>query len=93
LGTLLTSYFFNKIFLYYLNIYKGFYALGTNKLDTCRIDVEKKEKISMAKENDDIRDIMDREGKEQNLDKSTNKNKWIAFYLLACFVVIYLLIR
>lgn len=76
-----------------MKIYKGSYTLGTNKLDTCRIDVEKKESTKMAKENDDIRDIMDKEGKEQNLDMSANKNKWIAFYLLACFVVIYLLIR
>lgn len=66
--------------------------MGTNKLDTCRIEV-KKENIKMAKENDDIRDIMDKQKKEQNLDKSSNKNKWLAFYLLAFFAVIYLFLR
>jgi len=66
--------------------------LGTNKLDTCRIEV-KKESINMAKENDDIRDIMDKQKKEMNPNKSSNKNKWLAFYLLAFFVVIYLLLR
>ena len=29
----------------------------------------------MAKENDDIRDIIDKQEKEQSLDKSSNKNK------------------
>tara|TARA_Y100000766_G_C18603244_1_gene457721 strand:+ start:29 stop:238 length:210 start_codon:yes stop_codon:yes gene_type:complete len=62
--------------------------LGTNKLDTCRIEV-KKENIKMAKENDDIRDIMDKQKKEQNLDNHSNKNKWLAFFLLIFFVVIY----
>tara|TARA_B100001287_G_scaffold253919_1_gene236963 strand:+ start:516 stop:716 length:201 start_codon:yes stop_codon:yes gene_type:complete len=66
--------------------------LGTNKLDTCRIEI-KKENINMAKENDDIRDIMDKQKKEMNPNKSSNKNKWLAFYLLAFFVVIYLLLR
>tara|TARA_S200000501_G_scaffold56154_1_gene46380 strand:- start:65524 stop:65724 length:201 start_codon:yes stop_codon:yes gene_type:complete len=66
--------------------------LGTNKLDTCRIEV-KKENIKMAKENDDIRDIMDKQKKEQNLGKSSNKNKWLAFYLLAFFAVIYVFLR
>tara|TARA_B100001989_G_scaffold220852_1_gene173463 strand:+ start:68 stop:268 length:201 start_codon:yes stop_codon:yes gene_type:complete len=66
--------------------------LGTNKLDTCRIEI-KKESINMAKENDDIRDIMDKQKKEMNPNKSSNKNKWLAFYLLAFFVVIYLLLR
>ena len=64
--------------------------MGTNKLDTCRIDVKNKESVKMAKENDDIRDIMDKQKKEQNLNKSSNKNKWLAFYLLAFFAVIYL---
>ena len=62
--------------------------MGTNKLDTCRIEV-KKENIKMAKENDDIRDIMDKQKKEQNLDNHSNKNKWLAFFLLIFFVVIY----
>ncbi len=66
--------------------------MGTNKLDTCRIEI-KKENINMAKENDDIRDIMDKQKKEMNPNKSSNKNKWLAFYLLAFFVVIYLLLR
>ena len=66
--------------------------MGTNKLDTCRIKV-KKESINMAKENDDIRDIMDQQKKEQDPNKSSNKNKWLAFYLLAVFVVIYLFLR
>ena len=66
--------------------------MGTNKLDTCRIEI-KKENINMAKENDDIRDIMDKQKKELNPNKSSNKNKWLAFYLLAFFVVIYLLLR
>ncbi len=66
--------------------------MGTNKLDTCRIEI-KKESINMAKENDDIRDIMDKQKKEMNPNKSSNKNKWLAFYLLAFFVVIYLLLR
>ena len=66
--------------------------MGTNKLDTCRIKV-KKENINMAKENDDIRDIMDQQKKEQDPNKSSNKNKWLAFYLLAVFVVIYLFLR
>ena len=54
------------------------------------MDVKKKESTKMAKENDDIRDIMDKQKKDQNLDKSSNKNKWLAFYLLALFAVIYL---
>ncbi len=62
--------------------------MGTNKLDTCRIDV-KKENIKMAKENDDIRDIMDKQKKEQNLNNHSNKNKWLALYLLMFFLVIY----
>ena len=62
--------------------------MGTNKLDTCRIEV-KKENIKMAKENDDIRDIMDKQKKEQNLNNHSNKNKWLAFYLLMFFLVIY----
>jgi len=66
--------------------------LGTNKLDTCRIEI-KKESINMAKENDDIRDIMDKQKKEQNPNNSSNKNKWLVIYLLAFFVVIYLLLR
>lgn len=66
--------------------------MGTNKLDTCRIEI-KKESINMAKENDDIRDIMDKQKKEMNPNKSSNKNKWLAFYLLAFFAVIYLLLR
>ena len=66
--------------------------MGTNKLDTCRIEI-KKESINMAKENDDIRDIMDKQKKEQNSNNSSNKNKWLAFYLLAFFIVIYLLVR
>ena len=66
--------------------------MGTNKLDTCRIEV-KKENINMAKENDDIRDIMDKQKKEQNPNNSSNKNKWLALYLLAFFIVIYLLVR
>jgi len=66
--------------------------LGTNKLDTCRIEI-KKENINMAKENDDIRDIMDKQKKEQNPNNSSNKNKWLVIYLLAFFVVIYLLLR
>ena len=66
--------------------------MGTNKLDTCRIEI-KKESINMAKENDDIRDIMDKQKKEMNPNKSSNKNKWLAFYLLAFFVIIYLLLR
>ena len=67
--------------------------MGTNKLDTCRIDVKKKEDVKMAKENDDIRDIIDKQEKEQSLDKSSNKNKWLAFYLLALFAVMYLFLR
>ena len=47
----------------------------------------------MAKENDDIRDIMDQQKKEQDPNKSSNKKKWLAFYLLAVFVVIYLFLR
>ena len=47
----------------------------------------------MAKENDDIRDIMDKQKKEQNPNNSSNKNKWLVIYLLAFFVVIYLLLR
>ena len=66
--------------------------MGTNKLDTCRIEV-KKENIKMGKENDDIRDIIDKQKKEQVLDKSSNKNKWLAFYLLALFTVMYLFLR
>ena len=66
--------------------------MGTNKLDTCRIEV-KKGNLNMAKENDDIRDIMDKQKKDQNPNNSSNKNKWLAFYLLAFFVVIYLLLR
>ena len=66
--------------------------MGTNKLDTCRIEI-KKESINMAKENDDIRDIMDKQKKEQNPNNSSNKNKWLVIYLLAFFVVIYLLLR
>ncbi|MAM99122.1 MAG: hypothetical protein CMF91_04475 [Candidatus Marinimicrobia bacterium] len=66
--------------------------MGTNKLDTCRIEI-KKENINMAKENDDIRDIMDKQKKEQNPNNSSNKNKWLVIYLLAFFVVIYLLLR
>ena len=62
--------------------------MGTNKLDTCRIEV-KKENIKMAKENDDIRDIMDKQRQEQSLDKSSNKNKWLVFFLLMFFIVIY----
>ena len=67
--------------------------LGTNRLDTCRIDVKKKESVKMAKENDDIRDIIDKQEKEQNLDKPSNKNKWLVFYLLALFAVMYLFLR
>ena len=67
--------------------------MGTNKLDTCRMDVNKKESAKMAKENDDIRDIMDKQKKDQNLDSHSNKNKWLAFYLLVCIAVIYLLVR
>ena len=67
--------------------------MGTNKLDTCRIDVKNKESVKMAKENDDIRDIMDKQKKEQNPNNSSNKNKWLALYLLAFFIVIYLLVR
>ena len=67
--------------------------MGTNKLDTCRIDVKKKESVKMAKENDDIRDIIDKQKKEQNIDSHSNKNKWLAFYLLLCAAVIYLLLR
>ena len=52
-----------------------------------------KESVKMAKENDDIRDIMDKQKKEQNLNKSSNKNKWLAFYLLAFYAVIYLFLR
>tara|TARA_Y100000994_G_C15421694_1_gene330300 strand:- start:290 stop:493 length:204 start_codon:yes stop_codon:yes gene_type:complete len=63
--------------------------LGTNKLDSCRIDVNKKESTKMAKENDDIRDIIDKQKKEQNPDNHPNKNKWIAFYLLIFFVAMY----
>ena len=66
--------------------------MGTNKLDTCRIEI-KKESINMAKENDDIRDIMDKQKKDQSPNNSLNKNKWLPFYLLAFFVVIYLLLR
>ena len=47
----------------------------------------------MAKENDDIRDIIDKQKNEQNSDKPTNKNKLLAFYLLAFFAVIYLFLR
>lgn len=47
----------------------------------------------MAKENDDIRDIIDKQEKEQNLDKPSNKNKWLVFYLLALFAVMYLFLR
>ena len=63
--------------------------MGTNKLDTCRIEVKNKDNTKMAKENDDIRDIMDKQKKEDNLVKSSNKNKWLAFYLLIFFVVMY----
>ena len=62
--------------------------MGTNKLDTCRIEV-KKENLNMAKENDDIRDIMDKQKKDQNPNNSSNKNKWLAFYLLMLVLVIY----
>ena len=57
------------------------------------MDVNKKESAKMAKENDDIRDIMDKQKKDQNLDSHSNKNKWLAFYLLVCIAVIYLLVR
>ena len=63
--------------------------MGTNKLDTCRIEVKNKDNTKMAKENDDIRDIMDKQKKDDNLVKSSNKNKWLAFYLLIFFVVMY----
>ena len=53
------------------------------------MDVKKKESTKMAKENDDIRDIMDKQEKEQNPDNHPNKNKWLAFYLLIFFVVMY----
>ena len=43
----------------------------------------------MAKENDDIRDIMDKQKKEQNPNNHPNKNKWLAFYLLMLFAVMY----
>ena len=66
--------------------------MGTNKLDTCRIKV-RKESINMAKENDDIRDIMDQQKKEKDSNKSSNKYKWLVFYLLAFFIVIYLILR
>ena len=65
--------------------------MGTNKLDTCRIEV-KKESIKMAKENADMRDIIDKQKKEQNLDKHPNKNRWLALFLLIFFVVIYFLL-
>ena len=67
--------------------------MGTNKLDTCRMDVKKKESVKMAKEIDDIRDIIDKQKKQESLDKPKNKNKWLVFYLLALFVVIYLFLR
>ena len=57
------------------------------------MDVKKKESTKMAKENDDIRDIMDKQKKEQNPDNHPNKNKWLAFYLLAFFAVLYLFLR
>ena len=47
----------------------------------------------MAKENDDIRDIIDKQKKEANLDKSSIKNNMIPFYLLIFFIFIYILLR
>ena len=84
------STYISLSFIKLQNNFKRSSRLGTNKLDTCRIDVKKKESVKMAKENDDIRDIIDKQEKEQNLNQSSNKNKWLAFYLLALFAVIYL---
>ena len=65
--------------------------MGTNKLDTCRMEVNKKEDIKMAKENDDIRDIMDKQKNDSNINEASNKSKWLIFSLIALFVVIYIL--
>ena len=72
------------------NHFKRENKLGTNKLDSCRIDVKKKERTKMAKEIDDIRDIIDNQKKQESLDKPKNKNRLLAFCLLMLLVVIYL---
>ena len=55
------------------------------------MDVNKKENIKMAKENDDIRDIMDKQKNDSNINEASDKNKWLIFFLIALFVVMYLL--
>ena len=66
--------------------------MGTNKLDTCRIDLKKKERTKMAKEIDDIRDIIDNQKKQESLDMPKNKNRLLAFCFFMLLVVIYLLL-
>ena len=55
------------------------------------MEVNKKEDIKMAKENDDIRDIMDKQKNDININEASDKSKWLIFSLIALFVVIYLL--
>ena len=84
------SRYISLSFIKLQNNFKRSSRLGTNKLDTCRIDVKKKERTKMAKEIDDIRDIIDNQKKQESLDKPKNKNRLLAFCLLMLLVVIYL---